>query len=443
MPDENDQDYDAILERLQARGRFGMRLGLDRTRELLHALGDPQDALRGVLIAGTNGKGSTQALVGAALREAGHRTGQTPKPHLVSYRERIQIDGVPIPVDDFVALVDEVITTDDRVAAQHGPSTEFEILTAAEFLYFARKDVEVGVIEVGIGGRLDATNVWQGGVSAITNVALDHTDVLGPTIEAIATEKAQIIKRGDSAAVTGADEPALSVISWQAARVKVPLVKTEPLKVLDMDRYGLGVRSPDGEEMVIGLLGRHQAANAAVAWAILDALSNAGIASVTSDQRAVAFADARWPGRMELISRAGQPTVLLDGAHNPHGIAALADALVELVPQLSSGPPTVLIGVLANHWQEGMVRPLLSALPAATVMATTVPGSTNSLTPEKLAVQLGPGARAVADPATALDLALTTARNSQGLLVVCGSLYLVGHVRAQLLGSNEPAHSLT
>jgi dihydrofolate synthase/folylpolyglutamate synthase len=146
---------------------------------------------------------------------------------------------------------------------------------------------------------------------------------------------------------------------------------------------------------------------------------------------------------MELISRAGQPNVLLDGAHNPHGIAALADALVELVPQLSSGPPTVLIGVLANHWQQGMVRPLVAALPAATVIATTVPGSTNSLAPDKLAVQLGPGARAIADPATAMDLALTTARNSQGLLVVCGSLYLVGHVRAQLLGSNEPAHSLT
>jgi dihydrofolate synthase/folylpolyglutamate synthase len=443
MPDENDLDYQQILERLQARGRFGMRLGLDRTRELLHALGDPHDSLRGVLIAGTNGKGSTQALVGAALRESGYRTGQTPKPHLVSYRERIQVDGEPIPVADFVALLDEVISTDEKVATRHGPSTEFEVLTAAEFLYFARKDVEVAVIEVGIGGRLDATNVWQGGVSAITNVALDHMDVLGTTVEAIATEKAQIIKRGDHAAVTGALEPGLGVIRRQAARVKVPLVTTESLEVIDMDRYGVAVRSPEGEEVVVGLLGRHQAANAAVAWGILDALQGAGLATATSEQRAAAFAAARWPGRMELISRLGQPNVLLDGAHNPHGISALADALVELVPQLSSGPPTVLIGVLANHWQQGMVRPLVTALPYATVIATTVPGSPNSLAPDKLAVQLGPGARAIADPATALDLALTTARNSQGLLVVCGSLYLVGHVRAQLLGSNEPAHSLT
>lgn len=440
MLDETDETYRHTLDRLQARGRFGMRLGLDRTRSLLHALGDPQQGIRGVLIAGTNGKGSTQALVGSALREAGLRTGQTPKPHLVSYRERIQVDGEPIPVDDFVVLLDQVIAADDEIAERGEASTEFEVLTAAAFLYFAQQGVDVGVIEVGIGGRLDATNVWQGGVSAITNVALDHTDVLGTTIEAIATEKAQIIKRGDSAAVTGAQEPGLGIIERQAARMKVPLNVVDPFDVVDVDRYGVTVRAPDGDELVVGLLGPHQAANAAVAWGILDALDEAGIARVGGDQRSAGFADARWPGRMELISGHGQPNVLLDGAHNPHGIAALTAALSQLLPQISSGPPTVLIAVMANHWQPGMVRPLVAALPSATVIATSVPGSTNSLAPDRLAVELGPGARAIADPATALETALTTARNAQSLLIVCGSLYLVGHVRAQLLGSLEPAH---
>ena len=434
MLDENDDTYRQTLERLAARGRFGMRLGLERTRALLTALGDPEQSLRGVLIGGTNGKGSTQALVGAALHEAGYRTGQTPKPHLVSYRERIQVAGEPISVSDFTTLLDEVIATDDKLVTTNGPSTEFEVLTAAAFLHFARVGVEVAVIEVGIGGRLDATNVWQGGVSAITNVALDHMDVLGPTIEAIATEKAQIIKRGDTAAVTGADEPGLGIIRRRAARVGVPLHVAEPFEVLDLDRYGVAVRAPDGAELTVGLLGPHQAANAAVAWGILDALGEAAIADVSGEQRSVGFAEARWPGRMELITGSAMPAVLLDGAHNPHGIAALAEALKQLLPQLGVGPATVLTGVLANHWQPGMLRPLVASLPTATVIATAVPGATNALPPERLAVELGPGARAIADPATALQTALANARNAQGLLVVCGSLYLVGYVRSQLLG---------
>ena len=437
---DSDAAYREILTRLQSRGRFGMRLGLARTRALLRALGNPHRSLRGVLIAGTNGKGSTQALVGAALHVAGYRVGQTPKPHLVSYRERIQLDGRPIGVADFIALLTDVLDADDKLFARHGPSTEFEVLTSAAFLYFARAGVQVGVIEVGIGGRLDATNVWQGGVSAITNVALDHMEVLGPTIEAIATEKAQIIKRGDAGAVTGAAVPGLSVIRRRAARVGVPLNVVAPLDIVRADRQGTRVRAPDGEELTIGLLGRHQAANAAVAWGILDALRDAGIATVSVEQRAAAFAAARWPGRMELISRAGQPNVLLDGAHNPHGVAALAESLAELLPQISGGAVTVLIGVLANHWQPGMLDPLVAVLPAATVIATSVPGSANSLTPDRLAFEWGgAGVRAIADPDTALNAALGNARSVGGMLLVCGSLYLVGHVRGQLVGSIEPA----
>ena len=415
-----------------------MRLGLARTRVLLRALGKPERDLRGVLIGGTNGKGSTQALVGGALREAGYRVGQMPKPHLVSYRERIQVDGGPISVEDFATLLGEVMDVDDRLVARHGPSTEFEILTSAAFLYFSRSKVDVSVVEVGIGGRLDATNVWQGGVSAITNVALDHMEVLGDTIEAIATEKAQIIKRGDVCAVTGAVDPGLGVIRHRAARVGVALRVVEPFEIERVDRQGVGVRAPGGGRLRVGLLGPYQAANAAVAWGILDALQVAGIASVSETQRAAAFEHARWPGRMELISRAGSSNVLLDGAHNPHGVDALADALTRLLPQISGGPPTVLMAVMANHWQPGMVDSLKAALPSATVIATSVPESANSLPPDRLALEWGPGARAIANPETAINTALANARNVGGLLIVCGSLYLVGHVRAQLTGSDEP-----
>ena len=402
-----------------------MRLGLSRTRALLRKLGNPERGLQGVLIGGTNGKGSTQAFVAAALRAAGYRVGQTPKPHLVSYRERIQVDGQAIPVDDFRDLLTEVIDADETLVTRHGPSTEFEILTSAAFLYFARVGVEVAVIEVGIGGRLDATNVWQGGVSAITNVELDHMDVLGDSVEAIAREKSMIIKRGDQAAVTGATGAGLAVIRRRAARVHVPLVVTDPA-------------THEAAGLALGMPGAHQVANAAVAWDILDRLAEAGIATVAAEERRTAFAAAHWPGRLELIRHRAQPDVLLDGAHNPHGMAALAAALASNDPPLGGGNATLLSAIMANHWQPGMLDALLSVLPGATMIATSVPGANNSLPPDRLAFEWGAGARPIADPDTALEAALSNAHRVGGPLIVCGSLYLVGHVRAKLFGS-QPA----
>lgn len=430
-----DPRYREVLDRLQARGRFGIRLGLGRTRALLRRLGDPHLGLPGVLIGGTNGKGSVQALVAAALREQGYRVGQAPKPHLVSYRERLVADGNPISASDFASVVDEALRAADVVAGRYGPPTEFEVLTAAAFAWFRRAGVEVAVVEVGLGGRLDATNIWQGGISAITNVALDHMEYLGDTVQLIAREKAHIIKGGDEAAVTGATGSALSVIARRASRVNVPLEVAEPLEVTAMDREAVHVLAPGGTSMRIGLLGRHQAANAAVALGIIDALAAAGIATVARDNVEAAFAAARWPGRLEIISRPGQPDVILDGAHNPHGIAALAAALSELLPQLSSGSPTVLMGVLANHWQHGMLDPLRAAIPGAALVATLVADATGSIDPAGLASAWGAGAADIADPARALDSALQRASRAGGPLVVCGSLYLVGYVRAQLEGA--------
>ena len=385
-----------------------------------------------MLIGGTNGKGSTQALVASVLREAGYRVGQTPKPHLLSYRERIVVDGGLISPTDFADVVEEVIEHAEAVARRYGPPTEFEVLTAAAFEWFKRARVEVAVVEVGLGGRLDATNVWQGGVSAITNVALDHMEHLGNTIEAIAREKAQIIKRGDSAAITGATEPALGVIRRRASRVRVPLHLTTPLDVVAFDRKGLRVAALHGSEMRVGLLGRHQAANAAVAIEMLSGLEELGLV-VPANAVERGLASTRWPGRMELVERSGQPDVVLDGAHNPAGVASLATALAELLPQLSGGSATVLLGVLANHWQHGMLDPLVEVLRGAVLIATRVPGSTTSLDPAVVASTWGAGATAIADTDRAFEAALERSTTSDGPLVVCGSLYLVGYVRAKLI----------
>src|SRR4051794_7408368 len=172
-------DYHEALAALQARGRFGIRLGLGRTRALLRGLGDPQLTFRGVLVAGTNGKGSVLALAGSALRAAGLHVGETPKPHLVTYRERLQLDGEPVDPETFARLVEQVLALADGVAKRHGEPTEFELLTAVVFAWFAERRPDVALVEVGLGERLDATHAWDGGVAAITNVALDHTDRLG------------------------------------------------------------------------------------------------------------------------------------------------------------------------------------------------------------------------------------------------------------------------
>ena len=200
--------YEEALAALADRGRFGIRLGLGRTRALLRDLGDPQRSVRGALVAGTNGKGSVLALAGSALRAAGYRVGETPKPHLVSYRERIMVDGRPIDAAAFTRHVEAVLAVADGIGPRRGDPTEFELLTAVVFRHFAEADLDLALVEVGLGGRLDATHAWDGGVVGITNVDLDHTDRLGPTIGHIAREKAAIIERGD-VAVTGATGEAL------------------------------------------------------------------------------------------------------------------------------------------------------------------------------------------------------------------------------------------
>ena len=458
-------DYAETLAALQARGRFGIRLGLGRTRALLRALGDPGRDLPGVLIAGTNGKGSVQAIVAACLAAAGLRVGQTPKPHLVSYRERILVDGRPLPAAVFAGLVAEALAIADGLSPRLGPPTEFEVLTAAAFAAFARSGVEVGVIEVGLGGRLDATNAWDGGVAAVTNVGLDHTDRLGSTIEAIAREKAAIVKRGDRA-VTGARGAALAVVQRRARRMDVPLRAVEPLPVVGMDRTGLRVVAPGLGEVRLGLLGRHQAANAAVALGILAALAEAGIAAPTDAQIRAGLEAARWPGRLELLAlhgpdgagpvgRAGParldapdpaaPDQLLDGAHNADGAAALAAALDELRPSLSPGRATLLFGSMRDKDAAAMSASLggAAALRDARIITVRV-DAPRALPADELAEvwraasSAGQEVRALESLDDALGAAIAAARESGGPLIVAGSLYLVGAVRGRLVADDDP-----
>jgi dihydrofolate synthase/folylpolyglutamate synthase len=450
--------WEAVAD-LTARGRFGIRLGLGRIRAILRALGDPQEGLRGALVAGTNGKGSVIALAAAALQAAGYRVGATPKPHLVSYRERAVVDGRPIDPLSFARLAGEVIAVTDGISRRLGPPTEFEILTALIFRWFSQVGLDVALVEVGLGGRLDATHAWDGGVAVVTNVALDHTDRLGTTVTAIAREKAAIIVRSD-VAVTGADGEALAVIRRRARRLAVPLTVVPPAPILDWDRNGLTVLLDGLGPTRIGLRGRHQGANAAVANALLDGLEVAGIARVSPEARRQGFAAARWSGRLELLDVAvdgRRVEVLLDGAHNPAGAAALARAVADLAPHLAGGRPTLLLAVMGDKDVAGILAALAATpeLAAARLVATSVPGG-RALPPARLAelwrevrpdgppdtarlVGAGRGARPAGtippplvepDPMAALEVALAEA---EGPVVVAGSLYLVGLVRARLV----------
>lgn len=428
--------YRAALAALAERGRFGVRLGLGRTRALLRALGDPQLGIRGALVAGTNGKGSVLALAGSAIRAAGLRAGETPKPHLVSYRERLQIAGRPVDAATFARLVGDAIAAADRLPRRLGPPTEFELLTAVVFAWFAEEAVDLALVEVGLGGRLDATHAWDGGVAALTNVDLDHTDLLGPTIAHIAREKAAIIERGDIA-VTGTTGEALAVVRRRAARVGAPLTVVEPAPVVAVDRDGLIVELPRLGATRVGLRGRHQAANVAVADAVLDALEEAGIAAVPDDARRRGYADARWPGRLELLTIDGRD-VLLDGAHNPAGAAALAVALDELRPFLGEGPVTLLTASMADKDVAGVVAALAgsAALAGARTIATTIdapralPAGDLAATWERAPGGPGRTVEAAPDLSAALDRILA---GPPGPLVVAGSLYLVGAVRGRLV----------
>jgi dihydrofolate synthase/folylpolyglutamate synthase len=437
-------DYDEAVDALRRRGRFGISLGLARVAALLAELGDPQRELRGALIGGTNGKGSVVALARAALNAAGLRVGTMPKPHLVSYRERIAIDGRPLSRARFAGALAAVMPAVDRVTDRLGPPTEFEALTAAAFRELAAAGIDVALVEVGLGGRLDATNVLDAGVAAITNVQHDHERHLGRTLASIGAEKAAIVKPGNLA-VTGALGRGLASILERCAAVGAPLRRAGPgqpyattLRHAGWDGLIVDAVAPGRElpDLGIGLLGGHQAANAAVALALLDALAEdaerRGVAWPV-DEAAVrrGFAAARWPGRLELLAASSAGPVLLDGAHNPAGARALARALDEL--GLRRFP--LVFGANRGKRVSAVLRALAPLRPRPVFTRVSDPGA---LPPAELLwrwSRIGAGnARVAATPEQALPAAAALRAADDQPIVVAGSLYLVGAVRGMLRG---------
>lgn len=416
--------------------QFGIKFGLDNISRIVEALGHPERSFASVQVAGTNGKGSVTAMVDAAVRAAGHRSARYTSPHLVDLAERFVIDGQPIEGDALRAAVADIRRVIDRLRAggqlQVHP-TFFEVTTAAAFELFRRTGVDIAVCEVGLGGRLDATNVLEPLVTAVTSIGLDHQRYLGQTLREIAIEKAGILKPGTPVVVGRMDEVPFAAIAAAArtrgcelidawAGVRVEALPSTP----GADhRVRLRTAACDYGEIQIGLRGAHQVDNAVVAIRVLEALDRLRVA-VTPAAVAAGISGVEWPGRLDLRRLPDGREVLLDGAHNPDGAAALAAFL-----RTSYGEkPPLVFAAMRDKAIDGMLNEIAPTVAAFVFTCASHPRSAD---PEDLAARgraIAPGVRI--EVASSPALAVSAAWRIAPRIVVAGSLFLVGDVLKEI-----------
>jgi dihydrofolate synthase / folylpolyglutamate synthase len=402
--------YPEAIQFLYGLRLFGAKFGLENTFQLAAMAGNPHEQLRFIHVAGTNGKGSTCAMLESIYRAACLRVGLFTSPHLVSFRERIQVNRQLISEVDVVRLVGKMQPGLAKFPVAHHP-TFFEVITMMALRYFAEQKCDLVIWETGLGGRLDATNIVTPLVSVITNISYDHQQWLGDTLTQIASEKAGIIKPGVPV-ITSTEEPeALAAIESAARQQESPLIKISSLHASRLTPHAL-------------LIGEHQRLNAALARATIEALRP--VLPVSEAQLQAGLATVSWPGRFQIIQHHGGVTQVLDGAHNPAGVEALAAALQKHFPGTK---PTLILGMLADKDWQPMCRRLASL--ASKVL--TVPVASNR---SAEAIDLAAACRAEVPAATEACASLPEAMAKAGddsLVVIAGSLYLVGEA-LELLG---------
>lgn len=429
-------NYAEALLYLDELNTFGIRPGLARIEELCARLGNPERCYATVHIAGTNGKGSVTQMMDAVFRASGIRAGRYLSPHLISYTERMSVDGHDISEERFAELLTRVrAAADEMVAAGCERPTQFEALTALAFLYFAEEQVEVAVIETGLGGLLDSTNVVEPMLTIITNVTMEHADRCGGTLAGIAAHKAGIIKEGVPVITAATGEP-LVIIEQRAEELGADLfVCGEDFSAqLFFPKEGgqrvvfHSVVCREPEPFDLALAGTCQAENAALVIMAAKLLERED-ARVTESTVRMALRTVRHPARFEILTQKDLP-VVIDGAHNPAGMCALRAGLDAYFPNL---PRVFLLGILKDKDIETMLTALLR--PGDTVV-TVRPNSARAAAADVVAaVASGLGAITCAcgDPQAALTEAENRAQRSHALLVAAGSLYLVGGIRALLM----------
>ncbi|MEI6702051.1 MAG: folylpolyglutamate synthase/dihydrofolate synthase family protein [Deltaproteobacteria bacterium] len=411
----------ALLEKLYARRRFGIRPGVDRVSSLLATLGNPEKQFRSIHVVGTNGKGSTSAFLSSVLKCAGHRTAQFSSPHLVRFSERFRIDGIECPTDKLASNLEAVLDAAPEEA------TFFEITTALAALLFSGENIELAVIEAGMGGRSDATAAICGEMTIITPIAIDHSEYLGETLQEIAYEKAGIVEPFTKIVSAEQHDAVREVIKKKSRAANSPLTLMGADFSANWNQHGTldyhGIsRSLIG--LVPGIPGRYQAQNAALALAAAEMLDSTGTV-VDSDSLARGVTGVYWPGRMELIP--GNPPMLLDGAHNPAGSVALAEALLDYPCKRL----LLVTGVCSDKDIEQMYAPLI---PLVDLIFTVTPSIDRALDAEELS-RLFSAKGVVSWPCDTVVKGIQKARSESGagdMILVCGSLFIVGETKAWL-----------
>lgn len=405
--------------------------GLERTKALCEALGNPQDSLKLIHIAGTNGKGSTSSMLSSILMEAGYTVGLYTSPFILRFNERIRVNGVEISDDDLANITSIVRPIAEKMTDK---PTEFELITAIAFYYFKMMGCDFVVLECGLGGRYDATNVINTAVlSLITGISLDHTAILGDTIEKIAWEKAGIIKGDVPVIFGGNNEAALSVIKSEAEKTNSPLytVDHSKIKLINTNLSGSTFNFSDYENVKIGLLGLYQLKNAAMVISAVDRLSALGI-SIPKNAVYRGLEKARWPARFEVIHK--DPMIIFDGAHNAEGISSARASIEEY---FKNQKIITISGVLKDKDYKKIASDIASFSKA---VFTITPDSPRALSAIEYAEVMGAeGVEAIAcnGISEAISLAKAMAQKDNASIVILGSLYTYGDVMKELKHKKE------
>lgn len=419
-------NYNEASEYINELGYLGSKPGLERVKEMTKRLGNPQDKLRIVHITGTNGKGSTAMFIASILKCAGLRTGLYTSPHIERINEVIRINCGEIPEADFAEYVTRVKTTADRMTEDgFDHPTQFEVLTALSYLYFYEKKCDIAVIEVGMGGRADATNINSGSVvSVITKIAADHIPLLGNTLEDIAYEKAGIIKKGSNVVIYPQEESVLKVIKEVSDSMNAGIYYTDPDQISDIElrRGRLSFRHPVYGKLQTPVVGTHQVYNAAVALKTIEVLNKVGY-TISEDAIREGLSCASWPGRFELLRK--NPDFYIDGGHNPDGTRSLIETFKKIYPGKKAN---VIMGVFKDKEYETMVREISSI--TKRFIAVT-PDNPRALPAEDLAKVMHRYCNNVEFNVTikeAVRKLLTTVSNDE-IIVATGSLSYIGQIR--------------
>lgn len=426
--------YKEALCRIEELRQYGSQPGLERVRMLLDMMGNPQDKLKCVHVTGTNGKGSVCAVVSSVLGASGYTTGLFTSPFITDLREQIQVNGSMISEEEFAEIAEYVFAFADRLTEKEIIITEFEFTMAAAFEFFCRKNCHVAVLEVGMGGLLDSTNVIKSPLCAVlTPISLDHTGMLGRTLRDIAQHKCGIIKDGTCVVSAYQEYEVQRVLEKVCEEKSASLVYADydDVKIVNQDFSGAKVIYK-GEEFILPLLGGHQVENLSISLNVLEVLKAQGFENITNGSMKEGIKNAKNPARFELVGET--PTVIIDGAHNPEGMRTFADTLDSLLPDKKG---VLILGMLRDKDVHTALSYIKGKFRKVYTVNINNPRAMGAQELSEICTEFFEDVEACDNPQTAFDLAYTRAQTEGVHLCVCGSLYLANQIRPYILNKTK------